>query len=120
MREEMLLHGMISPEDLELFHRTDDVEEAAAEIERFYRVYHSQRYVRGSLVVRVRRPLAAAALDDLNTRFRDILSGPATQAPGPVPGEADELPELPRLVVPFNRSDYSRLRALLDFVNESA
>ena len=54
---------------------------------------------------------------DLNVRFRDILSEPATQAPGPVPGEGDELPDLPRLVVPFNRSDYGRLRSLLDFVN---
>jgi len=120
IRREMVSRGLISPNDPNLFRITDDVEKAAGELEAFYRVYHSQRYVRGSLVVRVRRPLAAAALDDLNTRFRDILSGPATQAPGPVPGEADELPELPRLVVPFNRSDYSRLRALLDFVNESA
>ena len=38
---------------------------------------------------------------------------------GPIPGEGDELPDLPRLVLPFNRAGFSRLRSLLDFVNAS-
>ncbi|HTG13470.1 MAG TPA: cytochrome D ubiquinol oxidase subunit II, partial [Candidatus Eisenbacteria bacterium] len=95
-------------------------ETAAAEVESFYRNYHSQRYVRDSLVLRMRRPLAAEDLAELNARFTDILSGPATQAPGPVPGEGDELPDLPRLVLPFNRSGFSRLRSLIDVVNAPA
>jgi hypothetical protein len=73
--------------------------------------------VRDSLVLRIRHPLPETVLADLNVQFRDILSAPSTQARGPVPGEGDELPDLPRLVVPFNRSDYARLRSLLDFVN---
>jgi hypothetical protein len=28
-----------------------------------------------------------------------------------------ELPELPRLIVPFNRSSYARLRRLIDYIN---
>ena len=117
VRREMVGRGLISANDPSLYRITDDVEVAAAEVEGFYRVLHSQRYVRSALVVRIRHPLPDAVQADLNVRFRDILSEPATQAPGPVPGEGDELPDLPRLVVPFNRSDYGRLRSLLDFVN---
>jgi hypothetical protein len=70
-------------------------------------------------VLRIRRPISSSALADLNARFADILSAPAEQTKGPIPGEGDELPDLPRLVLPFNRSGFSRLRTLLDFVNAS-
>jgi uncharacterized protein (TIGR00730 family) len=120
VRREMVGRGMVGASDPDLYRVTDDVETAAAEVEAFYRNYHSQRYVRDSLVLRMRRPLAAETLADLNARFTDILSGPATQAPGPVPGEGDELPDLPRLVLPFNRSGFSRLRSLIDVVNTPA
>ncbi len=117
VRQEMVGRGMVSPSDPGLYRITDDVEEAASEVEGFYRVYHSQRYVRDMLVLRIRRPLSASALADLNARFADMLHAPAEQSAGPLPGEGDELPDLPRLVLPFNRSDFARLRSLLDFVN---
>jgi hypothetical protein len=119
IRREMVGRGTVSPNDPELYRVTDDVEQAAAEVENFYKLYHSQRYVRDALVLRIRRPISPAALADLNARFTDILSAPATQAKGPIAGEGDELPDLPRLVLPFNRSGFSRLRSLLDFVNAS-
>ncbi len=119
IRGEMAAKGMISPDDPCLFRITDDVEHAAAEIEGFYRVLHSQRYVRDSLVLRLHRPLPAAVVESLGSRFADILSGPAEQTPGPLELEREEFPELPRLVLPFNRSDFSRLRQLIDVVNQS-
>jgi hypothetical protein len=119
IRNQMVPRGLVSPNDPDLYRITDDVERAAAEIEGFYRVYHSQRYVRDSLVLRIRRPLPAAAVAELGARFSDILSAPAEQTPGPVAGEGDELPDLPRLVLSFNRSGFSRLRRLVDFVNEA-
>jgi hypothetical protein len=36
-----------------------------------------------------------------------------------VTGERDEYPELPRLVLPFSRRDFGRLRQLIDVVNKS-
>jgi hypothetical protein len=111
--------GMISPNDTGLYRIADDAEKAAAEIEGFYRNYHSQRYLRDVLVLRIRRPLPAAALAELNARFGDMLSASAEQWQGPLPGEGEELPDLPRLVLPFNRTDFARLRSLLDFVNAS-
>ena len=109
---------MISPEDFALYRRMDDVEAAAAEIERFYRVFHSQRYVGDTLIFRLRRPLEPGALADLGSRFADILSGQAEQAPGPLDAEGGEHPELPRLILPFNRRSYGRLRQLIDTVNQ--
>ena len=120
VRREMVGRGMVGSSDPDLYRITDDVETAAAEVETFYRNYHSQRYVRDSLVLRMRRPLAAEDLAELNARFSDIMTGPAVQAPGPVAGEGDELPDLPRLVLPFNRSGFSRLRSLIDVVNAPA
>jgi hypothetical protein len=34
-----------------------------------------------------------------------------------VPQEQNEHPELARLIIPFNRSSYSRLRRLIDHIN---
>jgi len=119
IRGEMLDRGMISTEDPGLFRMTDDVGDAVAEILDFYRVYHSQRYVGDSLVIRLRRALSAASLGNLNTRFADILDGPAEQTPGPLKAENGELPDLPRLILPFNRTSFARLRQLVDFLNQS-
>ena len=119
IQQEMVAQGMVSPHDRGLYRITDDVEKATAEIEGFYRVYHSQRYVRDLLVLRIRRLIPDAAVAELNARFGDMLSAPAEQSKGPLPGEGDELPDLPRLVLPFNRTDFARLRTLLDFVNAS-
>jgi uncharacterized protein (TIGR00730 family) len=119
MEREMVASGMIASGDVNLFRITDDVETAAAEVERFYRVLHSQRYVGDSLVFRLKHPLPPAALDALGAEFADILEGPVEQTPGPLQAEADEYPDLPRLVLPFRRTDFSRLRLLIDAVNKS-
>jgi uncharacterized protein (TIGR00730 family) len=119
IRGEMLERGMISPEDPGLFRITDDVDEAVSEVLDFYRVYHSQRYVGDSLVIRVRRALSGGTLADLNARFADILDGPAEQTTGPLKAENGDFPDLPRLILPFNRTSFSRLRHLVDFVNRS-
>ena len=55
---------------------------------------------------------------ELQAKFDDILTGPAELAPGPGEQELSEFPELPRLILPFNRSSYSRLRQLIDFINQ--
>ena len=56
-------------------------------------------------------------MGEVRRQFEDILKGPLDQSPGPVPQELNECPELPRLIVPFNRSAYSRLRRLIDHLN---
>ena len=117
VRDQMVGGELISPEDVHLYRVTETVDEAVREILDFYRVLHSHRVVGEQLVLRLRRPLSPEALADLQQKFDDILKGPTEQVPGPLPAEGDEFPELPRLVLPFNRTSYGRLRQLIDFVN---
>ena len=108
---------LIDPNDVAFYRIVDRAEDAVAEVTTFYRVYHSSRIVGDSLVFRLQRPLGDAELERAQTQFEDLLKGPLVQAPGPVPQELNEFPELPRLIVPFNRSSYSRLRRFIDFLN---
>ena len=108
---------LIEANDMAFYRIVDTAEEAVAEITGFYRVYHSSRIVGDKLVLRLLRPLADTQLAELDRKFEDILKGPTEQAPGPVAQELDEFPALPRLILRFDRSSYSRLRQLIDFVN---
>jgi uncharacterized protein (TIGR00730 family) len=110
--------GLIDPEDTSLFRIVDTPDEAEAEITGFYRVYHSARIVGDDLVFRLNRPIQAAQLADLQDKFTDILKGQARLAPGPVPQELNEFPELARLILPFDHRSFGRLRQLIDFVNQ--
>lgn len=119
VREEMVGRDLISPEDVQLYRVAESVEEAVREILDYYRVFHSHRFVGDQLVFRLRRPLAPGVLETVHREFKDILKGPAVPVPGPLPEEEEEWPALPRLVLPFNRSSYGRLRQLVDFINRS-
>lgn len=119
VQEQMVGTEMISVEDMGLFRVVDSVEEAAAEMEGFYRVFHSHRYVGDSLVIRLQRGLPAAVVSEISLRFSDILKGPAEQVPQALEAERGEFRELPRLVLPFDRTGFARLRRLIDFVNAS-
>jgi uncharacterized protein (TIGR00730 family) len=110
---------LIEPNDVAFYRIVDRMDEAVEQITEFYRVFHSSRIVGDNLVFRLKRPLGDAQINDLQQGFEDILKGRMDQAPGPVPQEANEFPELPRLIVPFNRTSYSRLRRLIDELNRA-
>ncbi|MCW8130548.1 MAG: LOG family protein [Planctomycetota bacterium] len=121
--EHLLGKGLISEEDMSLFKITDDIQWAAEEITRFYARYHSSRFVRDKLVLRMVSPLSTAAVHKLNAEFASLLapgSGPIEQR-GALPEEADqpELCSLPRLVLKFNRRNYGKLRRLIDAINQA-
>ena len=108
---------LISPNESAFYRIVDSVDDAVREVTAFYRVFHSARIVGDDLIMRLQRPLGEARLTEIQQHFEDILKGPVSEAPGPVAHEASEFPELPRLIVPFNRSSYARLRHLIDFLN---
>jgi uncharacterized protein (TIGR00730 family) len=119
VEEHLLRHRLISEQDLALFKVTTSVEEAVEEITRFYRVYHSARTVGSRLVIRLTHAIPGPLVAALGREFADILvSGSFTQGAA-LPEEADEpeLAALPRLVFAFNRTDFGRLRQLIDRVN---
>jgi hypothetical protein len=121
VQDNLVARGMIGAEDLSLYKLTDSVEEAVAEILRFFRVYHSMRQVRERLVLRLREPLGQSRLEAINSEFADMLAGGRFTLSGPLPPEQDEpeLAHLPRLVFRFNRQSFGRLRQLIDAINGS-
>ena len=119
VEDHLLRRGLVSEEDMSLFKVTSSVEEAAAEITGFYRIYHSSRMVGRQLVIRLTRAIPDALVAALGREFADIVvSGSLTQSAA-LPEEADEpeLATLPRLVFAFNRTDFGRLRQLIDRLN---
>jgi hypothetical protein len=117
--EHLLDRRMISPEDLSLYKVTDSLDEAVAEVLGFFRVYHSMRYVRDKLVLRIQTPLPSALLNDINREFADILVAGKIEAGEALEAELDEpdLTGLPRLILSFNRRSLGRLRQLIDCIN---
>ena len=120
LEDELLAQGYLSPSDFYLFERVYSVEAAVECINRFYRRYHSQRYVDKKLVIRMSSELGPHAVEELKERFSDILTrGGDICVSCPLPEEADEkqIADLPRLVVDFNRKDFGRLRKFIDAIN---
>jgi uncharacterized protein (TIGR00730 family) len=117
--EGLLANGYISPQDLHLFRITDSVEEAVKEVTGFYRLYHSMRYVRGELVLRLQKRLSEATMLRIRSQFADIISGGTFEQTDMLPQEANEpqLAELPRLKFRFDRHQHGRLRQLIDLIN---
>ena len=120
MRGEVARRGLISDEDFALFTVTDDVAAAVAEIRGFYRNYHSRRYVRDLLVVRLRVAPSDAELAFLNDQFADIIVRGRIARSAPLPAEVrgrDHV-DLPRLTLQFDRMHHGRLRSFIDALNQ--
>jgi uncharacterized protein (TIGR00730 family) len=118
LEDEAIAAGWVSPEDRALFKVTNTLEEASEEVLGFYRNYHSCRWVGDLLVLRMQVQPSKAELAGLNRRFSDIVVRGAIRAVGPFPPERDDHPDLPRLALRFDRFHFSRLRLLIDAVNE--
>jgi uncharacterized protein (TIGR00730 family) len=119
-QNELLQRGFISESDFNLFERVDSIEKAIDRINRFYRCYHSLRYVGDQLVIRLNAPLAKECIRDLAAQFTDILrpgGGMVLSAALPEEDNEPEIAGLPRLVVDFNQVNFGRLRQLIDAIN---
>lgn len=120
VKEEIVARGLASPEDAALYRIVDRTEAAVEEVTRFYKNYHSCRFVGEQFVIRLNAPIPRAALADLNAGFADIVAGGGTiEASGALAGEENEpeLAPLPRLVFRFDRHHFARLRQLIDQIN---
>jgi uncharacterized protein (TIGR00730 family) len=119
VREHLLRDQLISPDDLNLYRITDNTDEAVKIITRFYRNFHSSRFVKELFVIRLRHAPSDSALEAMNEDFADIVVGPRIERIEPTPEEiADEdNVDLPRIAFGFNRRDYGRLRLLIDVLN---
>jgi hypothetical protein len=89
-------------------------------VRHFYSNYHSLRYSRNDVILRLHHPVAKSELAEISSRFSDLLEQGDFRASAALSVERDEpaLADLPRLVFPFNRRDHARLRVLIDFLND--
>jgi uncharacterized protein (TIGR00730 family) len=119
IREHLLRDQLISPDDLNLYHITDDTDDAVKIVTRFYRNFHSSRFVKDLFVVRLKHAPTASAIEAMNEDFSDIIVGPKIQQIEATPEEVedDDNVALPRIAFGFNRRDYGRLRQLYDVLN---
>lgn len=120
MEAVMIRHELISADDTSLFRICDSVDSACEQVFRFYRLYHSSRYVGDRLIIRLQRALTKRELEELNLSFGDILRSGRIEASPVLPEEADDaqLSSLPRIQLDFNRRSFGRLRQLIDAIND--
>jgi predicted Rossmann-fold nucleotide-binding protein len=118
--DELAPRGLISPGDDHFYKIADTVEDAAAEVLGFYRNYHSLRWVGGTLVLRLENRPTEEEVARLSEDFADIMRGPLRLLDGPLPPERREgdFPELHRVALNFDRMAFSRLRQLIDALNQ--
>jgi uncharacterized protein (TIGR00730 family) len=119
VEDELAGRGYISKRDMSLLTITDDVTEAVDEMTRFYANYHSQRFVDGELVMRMKRAPDAEMLQRLNEDFADIIVRGQVEAVETTAAERadDDHVDLDRIAFRFDRHDWARLRELIDELN---
>jgi uncharacterized protein (TIGR00730 family) len=116
VREQLLDRGWVSKEDFHLYYIAKDAQDAADHVTNFYRVYHSSRYVRDDLVIRIKHRLTDEQVAILNEEFSVLVkTGEITQGDA-LEQERDHL-ELPRIVFHHTRYKFGLIRALIDRIN---
>ncbi len=121
VEHELRARGYISPEDEHFVTITDDAAVALNEITGFYRNYHSLRFVGGDLVLRLHQLPSPDQLARMNEEFANILVSGKIQPVETSKAEIadNDVPELPRLGLRFDRHSYARLRQLIERINEA-
>jgi uncharacterized protein (TIGR00730 family) len=119
IKEHLLRNGLISPDDLCLYQFTDDPDQAVKWITRFYRNFHSTRWVKDSLVIRLHHKPSDSAIEGLNEDYADIITGEKIHLTGPTKEEQDDKDclDVPRIAFGFDRRQYGRLRQFIDTLN---
>ena len=120
VERELMARGYVSEHDLDFVLITDDVQAAVDEVAGFFVNYHSLRFVDGRLVLRMRTAPDEAARAALTTEFSDIVARGSIERVEPSPAEVsdDDHLDLERIAMWFDRRSWSRLRRLIDRLNE--
>ena len=119
VEEQLLGRGLIGKADLALYKITDNVADAVKEVQTFYANYHSLRYSKDDLVLRLNQAPTPEQLAYITEHFSDIKVKGDFRLSKPLPVERDEpaLATMPRLVFAFNKRDHGRLRMLINYLN---
>lgn len=114
---DLLDHGLVSPTDFHLFHITHDPDDAVNVITQFYKNFHSYRWVREKMVIRILHKLTPAAVADLNVRFDALIASGGIEQTAALPEERGDYADLPRIVLAPHKRDFGAIRLLLDAIN---
>lgn len=116
----LVKNAYISSDDLSLFFKTDDPDKAVEYIVKYYKNYHSIRYVKKMTIFRLNRELPVTFLNEVGKEFNDIIKDGSIEPCGVIPEEQQkgEYLNLPRIIMRFNKRDYGRLNQLIQRLNE--
>ncbi len=117
LQQQLLSNGWISPEDVSLYYHAPSIEKAAEHIQLFYRNYHSQRYVKDKMVLRLNKEPTEAQIQSLNVQFKALIESGSIEK-CPPSAEEDEFLDLPRIAFSHTRKHYSLLRKMIDEINQ--
>lgn len=120
IKDEVVTKGFISPQDLSLFHVFNSQKEAIDHITHFYKNYHSVRFVKDKVVIRLKKKLPSKSIEEMSKHFAKLSFTGKFEQTVPLAEENNEpeLKEMPRLVFPGDRKDFATLRKLIDFIND--
>lgn len=117
---ELLAKHYISDIDFKLFKIVNSTEEGVRYITDYYSVYHSLRYVRNLTVLRFHKEIPRALVAELNRTFHDLLVSGGIEAGSALPEEVQsgEVPDLPRLILHFDKKRFGRLNEMIVWINQ--
>jgi uncharacterized protein (TIGR00730 family) len=107
----------VCPEDRSLFYIAPTVEAGIEHVTCFYKRYHSSRYVRELMVMRINEALTDDQLNELNSKFSRLVATGKIEQSEALP-EEEEFMEKPRLVFHHTRMDFGLLRQMIDAIND--
>lgn len=119
-QQQLARQKLIDPRDMDLIYFTHDVQAAADHISDFYKVYHSMRFLRDKLVIRLLRKLGRVELAILNREFKDIVrTGTIRQILEAFDEEREtgHPHDHPRIYFHFTRNHFFRLHHLIERIN---
>ena len=112
--------GLVSKEDLNWIYFTNDIDQAVNHVCRFYKNFHSIRYHKNFLLVRVWRIPPNNELQKLSLQFKEMIpSGSISIAKLELPYDPDisDL-KLHTLSLQFNQKSFGVMRKLIDRLND--
>lgn len=117
LEEHLLANGWISPEDKSFYYIAGSPEDGMRHVKHFYNRYHSSRYVRDDLVIRITKPLTSEQIQLLNSKFGSLCKEGDIHAAEPYNEETDHL-DLPRIAFTHTKKHFGIVRQLIDQIND--
>jgi uncharacterized protein (TIGR00730 family) len=115
----LINHGLISVSDTSLYRITDDITTAVSEITDFYTNFHSIRFVKDRLYLRMKRQIPAADFALLAQQFSYLTVDGGMDQPLPTNDEIkdNDNVDLFRISLYYAAKGFADLRPLIDAIN---